>query len=339
MQGPDPDQAAKAILPRVGHAALPLRCSTVADTVPAQATSDGLSLERRPLLSVAGLFGAIAVESPCLWRQGAGRRPGTQRLQVQPAPRTPAVERALAAFGAAESFARAAESFQEPYGFYVAASNLGPVVELLASAAETYLEENFSAAEAAYAAPLFVRRGGSELLGELAGCERRTVSCQRVKDEPPQKLTHSVRALEWRAVPVGWTGRSGRCASTFVAQHLRASGAGLISCRAPPRLVACDASDRGRGCKPRDCGKRERFSLPAGTASWKSASGRACVRKRRSAQLEREPARAVGAQEDRATQCGPGAESIERAKRQRRALGARRAAARLSGQLSGGSEL
>ena len=154
----------------------------------AQARSEGFRVERRPLLSVAGLFGAIAVESPDLWRQGAGRRPGTERLPVEDAPRTPAVARAVADFGAAESFARAAQSFHEPYGFYVAASNLGRVVAQIATAAETYLEENFSAAEAAYAAPLFVRRGGSELVGELEGCERRTVSWQRVKDEPSQKI-------------------------------------------------------------------------------------------------------------------------------------------------------
>ena len=212
------DQEAKAILTRVGQEAMRLLFSTLADRVTEEARSEGFTVERRPLIRVAGLFGAIEIESPYLWRKGAGRRPVKERLKVSHATRTPAVERALADFGAEESFAHAAERFQEHYGFCVGASNLGRVVEEIASAAESYLEEKFSEAEAAYAAPLFVRRGVSELLVELDGCEIRTVRCQTVKDEQTKKISKRVRALEWREVRVGLAGRIDSCARTFVAR-------------------------------------------------------------------------------------------------------------------------
>jgi hypothetical protein len=212
------DQEAKAILRQVGQEAMRLLFSTLADRVTAEAKREGFTIERRPRIRVEVLFGAIEIESPYLWRQGAGRRPVKERLKIEHATRTPAVERALADFGAEESFAQAAQRFEEHYGFCVGASNLMRVVEAVASEAESYLEEKLRRAEAAYAERGCVRRGLSELLVELDGCEIRTARCQTVKDAQTKKILKRVRALEWREVRVGLAGRMDSLKRTFVAR-------------------------------------------------------------------------------------------------------------------------
>ena len=121
------DQEAKAVLTMVGQEAMRLVFSTLAERVTAEAKQEGFTVERRPSIRVDLLFGAIEIESPYLWRQGEGRRPVKERLKVEHATRSPAVERALADFGAEESFAHASVRFAEHYGFEIGAGNLGRV--------------------------------------------------------------------------------------------------------------------------------------------------------------------------------------------------------------------
>lgn len=212
------DTQAKAILTLVGQEAMRKVFSTLADRVTAEARAEGFTVERRPRIRVDVLFGAIEIESPYLWRQGEGRRPVKERLKVSHATRTPAVERALADFGAEESFAHAAERFHEHYGFRVGASNLGRVLEAVATEAESYLTEKLSRAEREYEKPLTVRRGVAQLLVEMDGCEIRTVTCETLRDAETKQLTKRVRALEWREVRVGLAGRLGSAKRTYVAR-------------------------------------------------------------------------------------------------------------------------
>jgi hypothetical protein len=164
------------------------------------------------------LFGAVEIESPYLWRTGEGRHPVTERLQVSHATRTPAVERALADFGAEESFAQASVRFAEHYGFCLGASTVGRVVEEVAREAESYLEEKLTAAEAEYERRQAVRVWVAELLAELDGCEIRTVKCENLRDGETQQIVKRVRELEWREVRVGLTGRLGSLKRTYVAR-------------------------------------------------------------------------------------------------------------------------
>nr|MBA3714272.1 hypothetical protein [Pyrinomonadaceae bacterium] len=212
------DQEAKAILTLVGQAAMRVVFSTLAERVTAEAKREGFTVERRPRIRVDVVFGAIEIESPYLWRKGGGCRPVKERLKVEHATRTPAVERALSDFGAEESYAQAAVRFAEHYGFRVGASNLGRVVEEVAREAESYLAAKLEAAEAEYELPAAVRRGVSELLVELDGCEIRTVTCESLRDATTKKITKRVRELEWREVRVGLAGRIGSATRTFVAR-------------------------------------------------------------------------------------------------------------------------
>ena len=212
------DQEAKAILTRVGQEALRVVFSTLAERVTAEAKSEGFSIERRPSIRVEVVFGAIEIESPYLWRKGEGRRPVKERLKVEHATRTPAVERALADFGAEESFAQAAVRFAEHYGWQIGTSNLGRVVEEVATEAESYLAAKLTEVEPEYEKPAAAGRGVSELLVELDGCEIRTVTCQTVRDAQTNDIIKRVRELEWREVRVGLAGRLGSATRTFVAR-------------------------------------------------------------------------------------------------------------------------
>ena len=212
------DQEAKAVLTMVGQEAMRAVFSALAERVTEEAKSEGFTVERRPRIRVDLLFGAIEIESPYLWRKGEGRRPVKERLKIEHATRTPAVERALSDFGAEESFAQAAVRFSEHYGFEIGASNLGRVVAEVAEAAESYLAEKLKAAESESEQSAAVRRGVSELLVELDGCEIRTVKCETVRDAPTKKIIARRRELEWREVRVGLAGRIGSTQRTFVAR-------------------------------------------------------------------------------------------------------------------------
>lgn len=212
------DQEAKTILTMVGQAAMRLVFSTLAERVTEEAKSEGFTVERRPHIRVDLLCGAIEIESPYLWRKGEGRRPVKERLKVEHATRTPAVERALADFGAEESFAHAAERFQEHYGYRVGASAVGRVVEEVAREAESYLAEKLSRAAPEYEEALAVRRGASELLVEMDGCEIRTVKCESIRDTETKEIIRRVRELEWREVRVGLAGRLESARRTYVAR-------------------------------------------------------------------------------------------------------------------------
>ena len=212
------DQEAKAILTQVGQEAMRLVFATLAERVTEEATQEGFTLERRPSIRVDTVFGAIELESPYVWRKGEGHRPVKERLKVSHATRTPAVERALADFGAEESFAHAAVRFAEHYGFCVGASTVGRVVAGVACEAADYLAEKLKAAEAEYQRGRAVRRGVAELLAELDGCEIRTVQCETIRDGETQKIIKRVRELEWREVRVGLAGRLGRATRTYVAR-------------------------------------------------------------------------------------------------------------------------
>lgn len=212
------DRQASNILQLVGQAAMKLLFATLAERVTAEAKSDGFTIERRPRIRVDLLFGPIEVESPYLWRQGEGRRPVKERLKVEHATRSPALERALSDFGAEESFAQAAARFAEHYGFEIGASNLGRVVRGVAREAESYLGEKLQAAESRYESEAVRRRGVAQLLVELDGCEIRTVKSESQRDAATGKIIKRVRELAWREVRVGLTGQIGSTRRTYVAR-------------------------------------------------------------------------------------------------------------------------
>jgi hypothetical protein len=211
------DHEAATILRAVGREAMQVLFATLAERVTDEAKREGYRVERRPRIRVEVLFGAIELQSPYLHKAGAGCRPVAERLGVKHGTRTPAVARALTDFGAEESFAHAAERFDEHYGWKIGGSTVLRVVESVAAEAERYVEERLEAACPQWEVPLAERSGASELLVELDGCEIRTVRCGTERDTQHKVVTRS-RQLEWKEVRVGLAGRIGNARRTFVAR-------------------------------------------------------------------------------------------------------------------------
>lgn len=211
------DHDAATILRAVGRNAMQIVFATLAERVTDEAKRDGYRVERRPSIRVEVLFGAIEFASPYLYQAGGGIRPVAARLGVTNGTRTPAVERALADFGAEESFAHAAERFAEHYGWEIGASTVLRVVESVAAETERYVEQRLAAASAQWDVAGASRRGVSELLVELDGCEIRTVVCATERDAQ-DKVVSRTRQLEWKEVRVGLAGRLESARRTFVAQ-------------------------------------------------------------------------------------------------------------------------
>ena len=212
------DQTAAVILRRIGHQAMRLLFERLTRQVTAEAKRAGYTVERRPSIRVAVLFGPLEIESPYLVRPvGRGLRPVKERLKIRHGSRTPAVERALTDFGAEESFAQAAVRFQEHYGWEIGSSTVLRVVEGVAAHAEKYLAARLAEARQPYTLPLAQRRGVAELLVELDGCEIRTVFCYQELNEESGEVRRK-RKMDWKEVRVGLTGRLESARRTYVAK-------------------------------------------------------------------------------------------------------------------------
>lgn len=89
------------------------------------------------------IFGILEVNSLYLWhrQQGWGIRPVVEKLGIKPGDRSIAVKRALADFGAEESFGQAAKRFKEHYGWTVERGAIRREVEAIALKAECYVKK------------------------------------------------------------------------------------------------------------------------------------------------------------------------------------------------------
>jgi Uncharacterised protein family (UPF0236) len=91
-----------------------------------QATARGLTVQSRPRVRFKTLFGEVEMESPYLRssQSGESSRPMKDVLGVEGDQYSEAVQRALVDFGSEKSFARAALSFREHYGWDVGRTTL-----------------------------------------------------------------------------------------------------------------------------------------------------------------------------------------------------------------------
>jgi len=247
------DQAAALILREIGQAAMRALFARLSEQVTQAAKSEGYKIERRPVIRIEVLFGAIEFPSPYLRNAtGHGTRPVFDRLKVKHASRTPAVERALTDFGVEESFAQASVRFHEHYGFEIGSSTLCREVEAVGAEAESYLTERIEAARQDYEVPLRQRRGVAELLVELDGCEIRTVLCSSERETLTGELKRQ-RKTEWKEVRVGLAGRIGSSARSYVAKlssYPEICGdlfSAAISEGLSPRTLVVAVADGGQG--------------------------------------------------------------------------------------------
>lgn len=102
------------------------------------ARRDGMTFERRQNIQIRSLFGMVTVASPHMVNRTSKTRarPVRSELGLHGRMATPAVERALADFGAEESCALAARRFAEHYGQDVGRTSVLRVLKRVATEAE-----------------------------------------------------------------------------------------------------------------------------------------------------------------------------------------------------------
>lgn len=146
--------------------------------------------------------------SPYLWNKNTGRgaRPVKEKLGIEHGDRSIAVQRALADFGAEESFGQATKRFQEHYGWAIDRAAVHREVEKTATSAQEYVEARLLQVRRDYRKPP-TRLSVEQMLVELDGCHIRTgkkIAMETAKLTPKRQLPCSQRPCEWREVRVGF---------------------------------------------------------------------------------------------------------------------------------------
>jgi hypothetical protein len=125
-QGLRLDALVRDVLRAVGLALLSALYQGLCAYLLEQATARGLSVQSRPIVRFKTLFGEVAMESPYLRsaQSGESARPMKDVLGVEGEQYSEAVQRALVDFGSEKSYARAALSFHEHYGWEIGRTTL-----------------------------------------------------------------------------------------------------------------------------------------------------------------------------------------------------------------------
>lgn len=175
-QGLRLDALVRDILRAVGLALLSALYQGLCAHLVQQATHRGLTVQSRPIVRFKTLFGEVEMESPYLRsaQSGESARPMKDTLGIEGEQYSEAVQRALVDFGSEKSFARAALSFYEHYGWQVGRTTLRNRTLEAAQAAETYIDLRLQEATRPYGQGVTASSGVDTMLLELDGCEIRT---------------------------------------------------------------------------------------------------------------------------------------------------------------------
>ena len=206
-QGLRLDALVRDILRAVGLALLSALYQGLCAHLVQQATHRGLTMQSRPVVQFKTLFGEVKIESPYLRhpQSGESARPMKDTLGVEGEQYSEAVQRALVDFGSEKSFARAAQSFHEHYGWEVGRTTLRNRTLEAAQEAETYIDLRLQEATRPYGLGVTASPGVDTMVIELDGCEIRTgvymnAAAAGVSDRKPHKR---VRVETWRDVRTG----------------------------------------------------------------------------------------------------------------------------------------
>jgi hypothetical protein len=201
------DALVRDILRAVGLSLLSALYQGLCTYLVQQATDRGLTVQSRSIVRFKTLFGEVEIESPYLRssQSGESARPMKDTLGVEGEQYSEAVQRALVDFGSDKSFARAALSFHEHYGWQVGRTTLRNRTLEAAQEAETYIDLRLQAATKTYGQAAAGLAGVDTMLLELDGCEIRTGVYMTaveagVLDHDPQER---VRVENWRDVRTG----------------------------------------------------------------------------------------------------------------------------------------
>jgi hypothetical protein len=189
-----------SLLLRVAAGVTQRLCQTAIDHAVATARATGLQVHRSHLIRAWSLYGPLSLSSPELREESTHRheRPAAARLGLVNGWRSPALERALAGLGADFPFGRAADVFQEHYGWHPEAGRTRRVTESVAEETQAYVEERLVTPT-----PSPEEERVRRMLVEGDGCLSRTGEYTPGPPDqrtPVRQLPAKKRTLEWREV-------------------------------------------------------------------------------------------------------------------------------------------
>ncbi len=201
------DERVLPLVRRIGKKALEELAKRKVDSAVKQNEGRGLKVHRSRMIEFEYIFGAVAIESPYMWRKECGGiRPTSELLGLNARGRSELVARALTDFGAEESFGCASKRFEEHYGWAIGRTSILRVVESEAMRAEAFVTQKLEEELKAYAAAETVTQGIETMLVELDGCDIRTGKLALAPGggvTAIRKNRRRVRTTEWRDVRDG----------------------------------------------------------------------------------------------------------------------------------------
>jgi hypothetical protein len=172
-----------ALFLRLGAEVAQRLLQAAVDRVVAAARETGLGVHRSPVIEVLSVFGPVSLVSPYLRDEATHRnlRPAAVQLGLVDGWRSPSFEKTLASFGAECAFARAADLYQEHYGWHPETARTRRVTESMAEETQLYVEKRLATPR-----PLPETEQAKQMLVESDGCLLRTGEYRK---GPPVHLT------------------------------------------------------------------------------------------------------------------------------------------------------
>ena len=196
-----------SLLRAIGSRVMSMLLTMLITQVTTQTKKTGWKIQRNPQIKYTTLFGEFKIKSPYLWNKKLkiGIRPVAKFLGITAGVHSVGLTRALADFGAEESFGQASLRFEEHYGFKVESGKLRREVIKVAKFSEIFVRQRLELAKKK--AEVNPQKKTERLLIELDGCHLRTgIKIPGTENELTQirKIKKSRRKIEWRETRVGF---------------------------------------------------------------------------------------------------------------------------------------
>ncbi len=196
-----------SLLRVIGLRVMSMLLTMLITQVTTQAQRPGWKIQRRPTIKYTTIFGELEIESPYLWnkKQKKGMRPVAEGLGITAGKHSTALTRAIADFGAEESFNQASLRFEEHYGFKVEKSKLRREVLKVTYLSKTFVEKRLE--NSIEESQSKSHKKTERILLELDGCHLRTgvkIPSDQVGLTKVRKIKKSSRKIEWKETRVAF---------------------------------------------------------------------------------------------------------------------------------------
>jgi len=231
-EGRQLDQKVQDLVREVGRQTTRRLLAICSKVLEEEAKQKGMTVQRRPEVDFDIIFGPVEIPSPYLYDKESGKssRPMKEQFGVRGGSYSDGVDRAMSEFGKETSFERAAERFEEHYGFEIGRTTVLRRTEQVGESAQQFVTSQWEEGKARYERPPAERsRRADEIVAQADGCLVRCGEVMEAKEarkraEAPEEKARLeqkddeevVRLQEWKEVRTGLVRRPGEVEPTYV---------------------------------------------------------------------------------------------------------------------------